>query len=112
MPLTFGEGRSAPQYGHVGAAGGEQLPVLAEPQRLDNAGMAGQVAKLPSGSRSSRAAALSAAVVALQCQHDAASEPGTPGRYRWLHWWAWRRRHQHRARKAHKRWNVYVETTP
>jgi SRSO17 transposase len=29
-----------------------------------------------------------------------------------LHWSAWRRRHQHRARQAHQRWNAYAETTP
>jgi hypothetical protein len=29
-----------------------------------------------------------------------------------LHWPAWRRRHQHRARQAHQRWNAYAETTP
>ena len=29
-----------------------------------------------------------------------------------LHWSAWRRRHQHRARQAHQRWNVYAEATP
>jgi hypothetical protein len=29
-----------------------------------------------------------------------------------LHWSAWRRRHQHRARPAHQRWNAYAETTP
>ena len=29
-----------------------------------------------------------------------------------LHWSAWRRRHQHRARQAHQRWNHYAETTP
>ena len=29
-----------------------------------------------------------------------------------LHWSAWRRRHQHRARQAHRRWNAYAETTP
>ena len=28
-----------------------------------------------------------------------------------LHWSAWRRRHQHRARQAHQRWNHYAETT-
>ena len=28
------------------------------------------------------------------------------------HWSAWRRRHQHRARQAHQRWNTYAETTP
>jgi hypothetical protein len=25
---------------------------------------------------------------------------------------AWRRRHQHRARQARQRWNLYAETTP
>ena len=29
-----------------------------------------------------------------------------------LHWSIWRRRHQHRARQAHQRWNAYAETTP
>ena len=29
-----------------------------------------------------------------------------------LRWPAWRRRHQHRARQAHQRWNAYAETTP
>jgi SRSO17 transposase len=29
-----------------------------------------------------------------------------------LHWSTWRRRHQHRARQAHQRWNHYAETTP
>jgi SRSO17 transposase len=29
-----------------------------------------------------------------------------------LHWPAWRRRHQYRARQAHQRWNVYAEITP
>jgi SRSO17 transposase len=28
-----------------------------------------------------------------------------------LHWSYWRRRHQHRARQAHQRWNAYAETT-
>jgi len=27
-----------------------------------------------------------------------------------LHWSIWRRRHQHRARCAHQRWNAYAET--
>ena len=27
-----------------------------------------------------------------------------------LHWSIWRRRHQHRARQAHQRWNAYAET--
>jgi SRSO17 transposase len=29
-----------------------------------------------------------------------------------LHWSAWRRRHQHRARQAHQKWNAYAETAP
>jgi SRSO17 transposase len=29
-----------------------------------------------------------------------------------LHWSDWRRRHQHRARQAHQRWNAYAESTP
>jgi SRSO17 transposase len=29
-----------------------------------------------------------------------------------LHWSAWRRRHQHRARQAHQRWNADAGTTP
>jgi SRSO17 transposase len=29
-----------------------------------------------------------------------------------LRWSDWRRRHQHRARQAHQRWNAYAETTP
>jgi Transposase DDE domain len=29
-----------------------------------------------------------------------------------LHWPTWRRRHQHRARQAHQRWNACAETTP
>jgi hypothetical protein len=33
-------------------------------------------------------------------------------RAQWLHWAAWQRRHQHRARQAHQRWNAYAETTP
>jgi hypothetical protein len=29
-----------------------------------------------------------------------------------LHWSTWRRRHQHRARQAHQRWNAYAGTAP
>ena len=29
-----------------------------------------------------------------------------------LHWSDWRRRHQHRARQGHQRWNAYAETAP
>jgi SRSO17 transposase len=28
------------------------------------------------------------------------------------HWSQWRRRHQYRARQAHRRWNAYADTTP
>jgi hypothetical protein len=28
------------------------------------------------------------------------------------HWSQWRRRHQYRARQAHRRWNTYADTTP
>jgi hypothetical protein len=73
--------------------------------------------------------------VALQRQHDAGSDldvglipvttpellrllrdrvipPPRRDRPHRLHWSAWRRRHQHRARQAHQRWNAYIETTP
>jgi SRSO17 transposase len=29
-----------------------------------------------------------------------------------LHWSVWRRRHQHRARQAHRRWHAYADTAP
>ncbi|MFC9133485.1 IS701 family transposase, partial [Streptomyces sp. NPDC057099] len=29
-----------------------------------------------------------------------------------LHWSTWRRRHQHRARQAHRRWHTYADTAP
>jgi SRSO17 transposase len=29
-----------------------------------------------------------------------------------LHWSAWRRRHQHRARTCHQRWHAYADSTP
>ena len=76
-----------------------------------------------------------AVAVASQRQHDAASGPDTglipvtipellrllrdtvippPRRDRShrLHWSDWRRRHQHRARQAHQRWNAYADATP
>ena len=76
-----------------------------------------------------------AVAVALQRQDDAASDPDAglipvtvpellrllrdtvippPRRDRAhrLHWSAWRRRHQYRARQAHQRWNAYAEKTP
>ena len=76
-----------------------------------------------------------AVAVALQRQHDAGSDldaglipvtipellrllrdtvipPPRRDRAHRLHWSTWRRRHQHRARQAHQRWNAYAETTP
>jgi SRSO17 transposase len=76
-----------------------------------------------------------AVAVALQRQHDAGSDmdaglipvtvpellrllrdtvipPPRRDRAHRLHWSAWRRRHQYRARQAHQRWNAYAETTP
>jgi hypothetical protein len=76
-----------------------------------------------------------AVAVALQRQHDAGSDldtglipvtvpellrllrdtvipPPRRDQARRLHWPAWRRRHQHRAREAHRRWNAYTEKTP
>jgi SRSO17 transposase len=76
-----------------------------------------------------------AVAAALQRQHDAGSDadaglipitvpelprllrdtvippPRRDRAYR-LHWSTWRRRHQHRARQAHQRWNAYAETAP
>jgi SRSO17 transposase len=43
---------------------------------------------------------------------DAVIPPPRRDRAHRLHWSAWRRRHQHRARQAHQRWNAYAETTP
>jgi hypothetical protein len=76
-----------------------------------------------------------AVAVAMQRQHDAGSDldaglipitvpellrllrdvvilPPRRDRAHRLHWSTWRRRHQHRARQAHQRWNAYAETTP
>jgi SRSO17 transposase len=76
-----------------------------------------------------------AVAVALQRQHEPGSDPDAglipvtvpellrllrdivippPRRDRphRLHWSDWRRRHQHRAREAHRRWNAYAETAP
>ena len=76
-----------------------------------------------------------AVAVALQREHDAGSgldaglipvtvlellrllrgiviPPPRRDRPHRLHWSDWRRRHQHRARQAHQRWNAYAETTP
>ena len=76
-----------------------------------------------------------AVAVALQRQHEAGSHldaalipitvpellrllrdtiipPPRRDRDHRLHWSAWRRRHQHRACQAHRRWNAYAETLP
>jgi len=76
-----------------------------------------------------------AVAVAVQRQHDAGSgrddglipvtvpellrllrgiviPPPRRDRAHRLHWSDWRRRHQHRARQAHQRWNAYAGTTP
>ena len=48
----------------------------------------------------------------LRLLRDAVIPPPRRDRPHRLHWSAWRRRHQHRARQAHQRWNAYAETTP
>jgi SRSO17 transposase len=76
-----------------------------------------------------------AVAVAIQRQHEASSDleaglipvtvpelqrllrdtvipPPRRDRAHRLHWSTWRRRHQHRARQAHQRWNAYAEATP
>ena len=76
-----------------------------------------------------------AVAVTLQRQHDGASGPDTGlipvtvpellrllrdtvippprrDRPRRLHWSDCRRRHQHRARQSHQRWNAHAETAP
>jgi hypothetical protein len=48
----------------------------------------------------------------LRLLRDIVIPPPRRDRAHRLHWSAWRRRHQHRARQAHRRWNAYAETTP
>jgi hypothetical protein len=48
----------------------------------------------------------------LRLLRDTVIPPPRRGRPHRLHRSAWRRRHQHRARQAHQRWNAYAETTP
>jgi SRSO17 transposase len=48
----------------------------------------------------------------LRLLRDTVIPPPRRDRAHRLHWSAWRRRHQHRARQAHQRWNHYAETTP
>jgi hypothetical protein len=46
----------------------------------------------------------------LRLLRDTVIPPPRRDRARRLHWSAWRRRHQHRARQARQRWNAYAET--
>jgi SRSO17 transposase len=48
----------------------------------------------------------------LRLLRDTVIPPPRRDRAHRLHWSAWRRRHQHRARQAHQRWNIYAETRP
>jgi SRSO17 transposase len=48
----------------------------------------------------------------LRLLRDIAIPPPRRDRAHRLHWSAWRRRHQYRARQAHRRWNAYAETAP
>ena len=48
----------------------------------------------------------------LRLLRDIVIPPPRRDRAHRLHWSAWRRRHQHRARQAHQRWNAYAEATP
>ena len=48
----------------------------------------------------------------LRLLRDIVIPPPRRDRPHQLHWSTWRRRHQHRARQAHQRWNAYAETTP
>ncbi len=48
----------------------------------------------------------------LRLLRDIVVPPPRRDRAHRLHWSDWRRRHQHRARQAHRRWNAYAETTP
>ena len=48
----------------------------------------------------------------LRLLRDTVIPPPRRDRPHRLHWSAWRRRHQHRARQAHQRWNAYAETPP
>jgi SRSO17 transposase len=48
----------------------------------------------------------------LRLLRDAVIPPPRRDQAHRLHWSTWRRRHQHRARQAHQRWNAYAEATP
>lgn len=48
----------------------------------------------------------------LRLRRDTAIPPPRRDQAHRLHWSSWRRRHQHRARQAHQRWNAYADATP
>jgi hypothetical protein len=48
----------------------------------------------------------------LRLLRDIVIPPPRQDRARRLHWPDWRRRHQRRARQAHRRWNACAEATP
>ena len=48
----------------------------------------------------------------LRLLRDTVIPPPRRDRAHRLRWSDWRRRHQHRARQAHQRWNAYAETAP
>jgi SRSO17 transposase len=48
----------------------------------------------------------------LRLLRDVVIPPPRRDRAHRVHWSDWRRRHQHRARQAHRRWNAYAETAP
>ena len=48
----------------------------------------------------------------LRLLRDIVIPPPRRDRAHRLHWSNWRRRHQHRARQAHHRWNTYAEAAP
>ena len=48
----------------------------------------------------------------LRLLRDTVIPPPRRDRAHQLHWPTWRRRRQHRARQAHRRWNAYAETAP
>jgi SRSO17 transposase len=48
----------------------------------------------------------------LRLLRDTVIPPPRRDRAHRLHWSAWRRRHQHRAREAHRRWNADAEMSP
>ena len=48
----------------------------------------------------------------LRLLRDTVIPPPRRDRAHQPHWSTWRRRHQHRARQAHQRWNACAETTP